>query len=77
MRCSSPLGLGGTVLADALRFREGGLGTVRCFLSMAFRHALGFPARKVFPPCHRHVDVSGVDLERVDAAPLLLSSNDW
>ena len=66
MRCASPLGLGGTVLADAVRFREGGRGTVRCFLAMAFPLQSGFPASKVFPPPDRHIDVSGVDLEVKD-----------
>ena len=45
MRCASPLGLGGTVLADALRFREGDRGTMRCFLAMVFPLPLGFLAQ--------------------------------
>ena len=73
MRCASPLGLGGTGRADALRFREGGRGTVRCFLAMALPLQSGFPAREVFPPFHRYVDVRGLDLEREDGAPLLLA----
>ena len=76
MRCASPLGLGGTGLADALRFREGGRGTMRCFLAMAFPLPLGFPASEVFPSCHRHIDVGRLDLDGVDGAPLLLAGND-
>ena len=76
MRCSSPLGLGGTDRADAVRFREGGLGTVRCFLAMAFPLQSGFPAGEILPPLDRYVDVSRLDLERVDASTLLLTGND-
>ena len=66
MRCASPLGLGGTGRADALRFREGGRGTVRCFLAMALPLQSGFPAGEVFPPLDRHVNVGGLDLDGVD-----------
>ena len=76
IRCASPLGLGGTGPADALRFREGGRGTVRCFLAMALPLPCGFPAGEVFPPLDRHIDVGGVDLDGVDDPPLLLASND-
>ena len=31
-----------------------------------------FLAGDVFPPCHRHIDVGRLDLEREDAPPLLL-----
>ena len=31
---------------------------------------------ELFPPLDRHVDVSGLDLDGVDAAPLLLASYD-
>ena len=37
---------------------------------------LGFPAREVFPSLDRHIDVGGLDLDGVDAAPLLLASYD-
>ena len=77
MRSSSPLGLGGTGRADALRFRVGGRGTfVRSFLAMAFSLPCCFLTREVFPPLDRHIDVSGVDLDGVDAPPLLLAGND-
>ena len=76
MRCASPLGLGGTGLVDALRFREGGRGTVRCFLAMAFPLQSGFPAGEILPPLDRYVDVSRLYLERVDASTLLLTGND-
>ena len=37
---------------------------------------LGFPARELFPPLDRHIDVRGLDLEREDGAPLLLTGNE-
>ena len=58
MRCSSPVGLGGTARADALRFRDGGRGTVRCFPAMVLPLTLGFLPCELFPPRDRHVDVA-------------------
>ena len=72
MRSSSPLGLGGTGRADALRFREGGRGALRYFPAMAFPLPCCFLTGEVFPPFHRHIDVGRRDLEREDAPPLLL-----
>ena len=37
---------------------------------------VGFLAREVFPPLDRHIDVGWVDLDGVDAAPLLLTGNE-
>ena len=77
MRSSSPLGLGGTGRAEALRFRVGGRGTfVRSFLAMAFSLPCCFLTREILPPLDRYVDVGGLDLDGVDDPPLLLASND-
>ena len=43
---------------------------------MALFLTLGFLAREVFPPGHRHIDVRGLDLDGVDDPPLLLAGDD-
>ena len=42
----------------------------------SFFLADGFLPGEVFPPLDRHIDVGWVDLDGVDAAPLLLASNE-
>ena len=69
-RSACPFGRGGAGFGPCFRLRGGGLGSgVRRLPFMAFRQPLGLPAREVFPPCHRHVNVGGLDLDGVDDLP--------
>ena len=43
---------------------------------MALFQTLGFPAGEILPPLDRHVDISGVDLDGIDAPSVLLAGND-